>query len=184
MMRLHLDAASLTTMAALISLPFFLFFYKKDRERKGEKGWGIRLLSLKEIFVILCLAVVFNFLETVLLTVMMDFFSLDNTVQEDLFGSSFLIQILGVVIICPVMEEVLFRGLVYQRLKAYNEGWFAIFLAAALFAVYHGNAVQILFAFPMAIVIIGIYEKCGSLMAPVLFHIAVNLSSVLLNGRF
>ncbi len=184
MMRLHFDAASLTTMAALISLPFFLFWYKKDREKEEKKGWGIRLFSLRELLEIVALALLCNGLLTIVMTGTVDFFHLSSKTQDELFQAAMPIQILGTVIICPVMEEVLFRGLVYQRLKAYNEGWFAVLIAAAFFAVYHGDAIQILFAFPMAIVIIGVYERFGTLLAPVLFHITVNLSSVLVNRWF
>ncbi len=181
MMRLHMDAASLTTMAALISLPVFLSMYKKDRERYGQEGWGCQLPSIMQMFILAGLALISNLFLTGLMNMLIQIFHLRSLVQEALFGSSFLIQLVGVGIICPVMEEVLFRGLVYRRLKAYNEGWFAVFMAAAFFAVYHENAIQIIFAFPMAIVIIGVYERFGTLFAPILFHIIVNLSSVLVN---
>ena len=80
------------------------------------------------------------------------------------------------------MEEVLFRGLVYNRLKAYNNEWLSIILAAGIFAVYHGNAMQILFAFPMALLILAVYEKWNTLLAPVIFHMAVNISSILITA--
>ncbi len=176
-----MDAASLTTMAALISLPVFLSMYKKDRERKGEKGWACAFPSIKQTLILAGPAVLCNLFLTGLMNRLIELFHLQSQEQDALFGSAFLIQVIGVGIICPVMEEVLFRGLVYRRLKAYNVGWFAILIAAALFAVYHGNAIQIIFAFPMAIVIIGVYERFGTLLAPILFHIIVNLSSILLN---
>lgn len=57
----------------------------------------------------------------------------------------------------------------------------SILLAAAVFALYHGNMVQILFAFPMALVMLLAYEKWKSLTVPVVFHMAVNLSTVILH---
>ena len=79
----------------------------------------------------------------------------------------------------PIMEEVLFRGLVYNRLKAYNNEWWSMILAAGIFAVYHGNPLQILFAFPMGLLILAVYEKEETLLAPVVLHMAVNISSIL-----
>ena len=77
------------------------------------------------------------------------------------------------------MEEVLFRGLVYNRLKDYNNEWLSMILAAGIFAVYHGNPLQILFAFPMGLLLLAVYEKEGTLMAPIALHMAVNISSIL-----
>ena len=85
----------------------------------------------------------------------------------------------GIGIIVPIMEEVLFRGLVYNRLKAYNNEWWSMILAAGIFAVYHGNPLQILFAFPMGLLILAVYEKEETLLAPVVLHMAVNVSSIL-----
>ena len=102
-----------------------------------------------------------------------------NDVQEALFGSSLAVQLTGIGIIVPIMEEVLFRGLVYNRLKAYNNEWWSMILAAGIFAVYHGNPLQILFAFPMGLLILAVYEKEETLLAPVVLHMAVNISSIL-----
>ncbi len=113
-----MDAASLTTMAALISLPVFLSMYKKDRERKGEKGWGCAFPSIKQMLILAGLAVLCNLFLTGLMNRLIELFHLQSQEQDALFGSAFLIQVIGVGIICPVMEEVLFRGLVYRRLKA------------------------------------------------------------------
>ena len=102
-----------------------------------------------------------------------------STVQDSLFQSNILMQIIGVGVIAPIMEEVLFRGLVYHRLKDYNKGWLSIILAAGMFAVYHGNLRQAVAAFPMAVIMILLYDRWDSIFAPILFHITVNLSSIL-----
>ena len=84
-------------------------------------------------------------------------------------------------ILVPITEEFLFRGLIYQRLKKYIPVWSAVLAGAGIFALYHGNMVQILFAFPMALVMLLAYEKWNSLYVPIIFHMAANLTAVLLN---
>lgn len=64
-----------------------------------------------------------------------------------------LFQILGMGIAVPVTEELIFRGLVYRKLERYVSVKKAVLLGAAIFAVYHGNLLQILFAFPMGIIL-------------------------------
>lgn len=176
MMRLHADAAFLTTITAILVLPVFLIMMKRDGyfQKKRKK------LRIGDMVWIVLLAAGSNICLTFMLNLVRKGISFDNSAQEALFQSQFLIQIIGIGMIVPIMEEVLFRGLVYQRLKDYNKGWSSVILAAGIFAVYHGNAIQILFAFPMALLILAVYEKWDTLLAPVMFHMTVNISSILI----
>lgn len=175
MMGLHADAAFLTTMAAAMVLPFFCYMLKKDGyfQKKRKK------LSVRSGTEIIFLGLVANILFSAGLNLINSRAGFSNQAQEALFASNLLIQLTGVGIIVPIMEEVLFRGLVYNRLKAYNNGWLSWILAAGIFAVYHGNLLQILFALPMGLLMLAVYEKHDTLLAPIVFHMTVNISSVL-----
>lgn len=175
---LHADAAFLTTVAAAVSLPVFAFMMKRDG-RSWSGGGGMSFLQGVKVA---GLGLACNVGLTVLLNAVNAFFSFSNDTQEALFGSNLAVQVAGIGILVPIMEEVLFRGLVYQRLRDYNKKWPSVLIAAAIFAVYHGNALQMLFAFPMAVIIILIYRRWKTLTAPVLFHVAVNLSSILVTA--
>lgn len=178
MMRLHADAAFLTSIAAVIVLPLFWQMYRKDEERYARRTPG--KLMPPDYLKIAVLGIVCNVGLTLVMNWVLSFFSFSNQTQEALFGSNLIVQLAGIGIIVPVMEEVLFRGIVYNRLKGYTKTVkSAAVLAAAVFAVYHGNVVQILFAFPMALILIALYEKWGTLRADITFHMAVNLSSVI-----
>lgn len=183
-MGLHLDAASLTTLAAVLVLPFLLYMIKKDRICRGEMVCG-RLNFEKSvgifIFALMC-NLGFTVLGNLLIQAVSAVFSMEisNTVQEGLFSSNVIMQLMGIGIVVPVMEEVLFRGLVYNRFKDYNKEWLSGILGAAVFAIYHGNLMQIIFAFPMALIITETYRRNKTLAAPILFHVTVNISSVLI----
>lgn len=177
MLGLHADAAFLTSLTAVLVLPLFVWLYKKDRRFSEEES----RLTAADAAGIAALGIAANLFFTFLLNVCMQVFPMQNRTQEALFASSLAVQLIGVGILVPVMEEVLFRGLVYQRLTGYTRSaWSAAVLAAAVFAVYHGNLIQMLFAFPMALLLIAVYRKWRTLKAPIVFHMAVNLSSVLL----
>lgn len=181
MMGLHVDAAFLTTMAACVALPIFCFMMKKD----GSLQKDPKRMPWSAAAVIIVIGLCANMAMTLLLNLVSNTANLHSEAQDALFASNFLIQLIGVGIIVPIMEEVLFRGLVYNRLKDYNKGWPSIILAAGIFAVYHGNALQILFAFPMALLILAVYEKWNTLLAPVIFHMTVNISSIVITaGHF
>lgn len=172
------DPAFLTTAAAVFALPVLAVLYRSDREGHPEEKAAVPW------WVYPVMAVSGTALNQ-LLTAVMNCFAVtehfSNAAQEGLLGSSFPAQIIGLGILVPLMEEVLFRGLVYQRMKKYFSVKVSILLAAAVFALYHGNMVQIIFAFPMGLVMLLAYEKWKSLTVPVVFHMAVNLSTVLMN---
>ena len=179
-LRLQTDAAFLTSITAVVLLPVLYSWYQKDRQRESCEKKQLRLWECVGIaaFGICC-----NFLIGTLAGAASEALQLNNEAQEMLYRSSLLVQLIGIGVIVPFMEEVLFRGLVYKRLKEYTgNDWTAIFAAAALFAVYHGNLTQMLFAFPMALVLIILYRKWDTLRAPVIFHGAVNISSILLTA--
>jgi len=177
-LRLQTDAAFLTSITAAVLLPLFYIWYQKDRQRENAKK---KQLCLWECAGIAVFGIFCNFLIGTLAGAVSEALQLNNAAQEMLYESPLLVQLIGIGIIVPFMEEVLFRGLVYKRLKEYTgNDWTAILAAAALFAVYHGNLTQMLFAFPMAFILIFIYRKWDTLWAPVIFHAAVNISSILL----
>lgn len=172
----YLDPAMCTALAALLVFPVVWWMYRKDMqgvEKPGHKWWSyLPLIPLG-----VCANQIFSYI-LVWLAVPERF---SNAAQESLLSSGVLVQLIGIGILAPVMEEYLFRGLVYRRLKLHLPGWAAVLLGAGIFAVYHGNMPQILFAFPMALIMIWSYERWETLAAPIVFHMAANISTILLN---
>ncbi len=103
-----------------------------------------------------------------------------NQTQEQLFAANLIVQVIGLGIVAPIAEELIFRGLTYRRMRQMFPLWAAVFLSALLFAVYHGNSIQMIFAFPLAIVLALIYERGKLLIFPVLFHMGSNLTAIFL----
>jgi len=77
-------------------------------------------------------------------------------------------------LLTPVAEEIVYRGLVYNRLRRYFDMPIPLIIAPLLFGIAHGNMVQLIYGFMMGFVICFIYERYGSFVYPVLFHIAAN----------
>ena len=109
-----------------------------------------------------------------------DYFS--NQTQEQLLASQLAVQIIGLGILVPVAEELIFRGLLYARIRRTLPVWASVLTASVIFALYHGNMIQILFAFPMAIILTLLYEKGKWISYPILFHMGVNLTTVVLGA--
>ena len=73
--------------------------------------------------------------------------------------------------VSAVVEEVVFRFLLYNRLRrSGGRAAFGIVASAFLFGVYHGNIVQGLYAFVIGLLIALVYVRFDDFLAPVLFH--------------
>lgn len=175
------DAAFLTGLTAALVLPLFLKMYRADTLRMEKPCGECGRLHLWDGFFIAALGVACNLGLSMLLALLQRVLPLSNAQQESLLAGNLAAQFLGVGILAPAMEEVLFRGLVYRRLKGYTGGvWLPAAASAAIFALYHGNMRQMLFAFPMGLLLAGLYQRYGTLKAPFICHAAVNLSTILL----
>ena len=77
-------------------------------------------------------------------------------------------------LIAPVVEELLFRGALYERLKARRSTLTAMLLTSLAFGLCHDD---FFFAFAVGVVLNSLYVRTGSLRAAILVHAAVNLAS-------
>lgn len=80
----------------------------------------------------------------------------------------------------PVLEELLYRGVLLQSMRKYNEK-FAIFLSAAIFGLMHENYQQFILGFLVGIPLAVVTIKSGSLIPAIFTHIIVNTSGIFFN---
>lgn len=176
------QAMLITMLAAIITIPLCLWLFTKDeKERKllnGEKQHKKASALSWVMLVLLAVSSCIGLNYWISLSGLMDLFSGFHEVAEMLYGGSFFVQILAIGVAAPVVEELLFRGLAYKRLSDYMGKRVAALLSAIFFGVYHMNLVQGLYAFLIGILLVYVYEKYHTLLAPVIFHMAANLVSV------
>lgn len=124
------------------------------------------------------------------LFVWLDIASLSRTymqVEQQQFGTAFLLGLLVYGIAAPVVEELIFRYLLqrecYRLFQPDRRGrYLLVILLAILFGAYHGNVVQGLYAFPMGVLLGLFYELTGMLATPILFHVGANLTCWLVSN--
>ena len=97
-----------------------------------------------------------------------------------LFSGSEAVQVIGIGFLIPICEELLFRGLIYMRMRQYMQVNIAILVSALVFGIIHGNIIQMIYAFVMGMIFAWLYEKYGTLIAPAAAHIAANLTALAL----
>lgn len=98
--------------------------------------------------------------------------------QMPLTDDAAVLVLYGIVIsvIPPIVEELLFRGMVLNGLRKYGDT-FAVVASALLFGLYHGNFVQMVFAFIAGLVMALVVVRTGSLWPSILIHFLNNFIS-------
>lgn len=97
-------------------------------------------------------------------------------VADRQYGVAFGIGILLYALVSPITEEVVFRGLVYNRMRCYMPHASAVIASGVLFGIYHGNLVQGLYGGCMGMLMAYLYERTHSFFTPCLFHAVANLT--------
>lgn len=79
-------------------------------------------------------------------------------------------------LVSPIVEEIVFRGVLYNRMKRFYSIPCSVILTALLFGIFHANLPQFLYGACMGILLALSYEKAQCFGAPVVFHMAANIS--------
>lgn len=101
---------------------------------------------------------------------------------EDLFAGFAekpLLFAVVVVVVAPLTEEPLFRGLLLDGFMRRNRPWKGLLMTSALFALIHINPCQVVVAFPLGLVLGWAYLRTRSLWPCILGHALLNSSSIL-----
>jgi membrane protease YdiL (CAAX protease family) len=118
-----------------------------------------------------------------------DFTNVNDVAIQNLIAENYAIMFVGTVILAPITEEMLFRGLVFRGLYDHTPGLAWVF-SVALFALIHILGYigaypfkTLLLCFlqylPAGICLAAAYRLSGSLLCPILIHALVNLAAML-----
>ena len=87
--------------------------------------------------------------------------------------------LLTAVILAPLGEESLLRGIAFPALRRHWPPLASAFVTAAVFSVLHGNLVQIVLTVPLGILLAFVYEGAQRLWPVVTAHVLFNLAGFL-----
>ncbi|MCL5801883.1 MAG: CPBP family intramembrane metalloprotease [Gammaproteobacteria bacterium] len=85
-----------------------------------------------------------------------------------------LVILFAAVVMAPLVEETLFRGILFRALEARMPFWSAAALSGALFAVVHGQLVAVLPITVLGMVFAFLLRRSGSLLAPAVARAVLN----------
>ncbi|WP_427193345.1 CPBP family intramembrane metalloprotease [Treponema denticola] len=92
---------------------------------------------------------------------------------------------IATVIISPIFEEILYRGLMYNKLKEISNAFIGVLISSILFALLHipkyGFGINTFFLFLVGILLTYCYEKTDNIYVPIFVHSINNFFIFLFN---
>lgn len=93
-------------------------------------------------------------------------------------SSNTVLNLIAVLIVAPIAEEIIFRGVIMTKLRFSFSSAMTIFLSALLFSLAHlmtGSILIVLFTFFGGLICALVLEKTGSLTIAIIAHIFLNV---------
>lgn len=173
----------ITALSSLLTIPFLLLMMRYDRKKEMAAGKqrSKKVSLMKYVYVVgisIAFAIAFN--NVLMLSNLAEYSTAYQEAAESMYSVSLPVQIVCLGIIIPIMEELIFRGVIFQRMKMSGSVAHAIVSSSVLFGFYHGNSVQFIYATASGVLLAYLCEKYGSIKAPILAHVLMNIVSCIL----
>lgn len=168
-------------VAALVTIPVMLVLFHKDRVRERMTGFIPNKkapLWKYAAGLLMALAMSLGLNNLIIIGNLSDISDSYQATVEAFYASSLPVQIIVLGILMPMSEELVFRGLLFKRLRERGTYLQSALYSALVFGFMHMNLVQMTYGFVLGMMLAYFYEKYGSVKAPIAAHIAMNLLSV------
>jgi len=98
-------------------------------------------------------------------------------------GQANVISLLATVVLAPIVEEIMFRGVTMRLAQKAGAGFFAANLIQAVaFGIYHFNWIQGIYATVLGLVLGYVVYKYDSIYPSILLHFAYNFAATILSA--
>lgn len=96
-----------------------------------------------------------------------------NPLQAVISSSDLIYTFIFVCIIAPVVEEIMFRKILLNKLLPFGRK-LAIIVSAFAFGLFHGNLYQMLYAFVLGIILAQVTVNTGTIKYAIFLHVVIN----------
>lgn len=169
---------SLLFAGIITTIPIFSIYLRVPHLiPKKDKNFKEILTFIAYIIITIVVGIMFNILIS-----KSGIVSNSNTfseAQNTLADGSLIIKVLSNAIVIPVLEEILYRGIILGQLSYMVDYKLAIIISSFCFGILHFNIVQFLYAFIMGLIIGMFHYKSKSLFVSIISHASLNLLVIL-----
>lgn len=175
----------ITAIATFITLLVGVLWYRRYKPVSDFKLKEV--VNTKLLLAMACFGLSLQFLISMCLNALYPVLPQELTNQyselmEQLIGGNVWLSLLVTVILAPLAEEFLFRGITLKKAQKIMPFMAANVLQAVLFGIYHMNLIQGVYAFVLGMILGFTAEYFHSVWAAVLLHACVNGSAEVLTS--
>ena len=168
--------------AALVTIPVNAFFFSRDR--KLEKVCGVEVperAPLRKYWAVVVFGLAVSIAATCFFAMVeLAFYSGESQSSTLItYTPPFAVRLLVLGIVVPVAEELMFRGVLFRRFLENRSFWYAAVWSSLFFVLMHQDGAQMVYAMLLGLFLCYVYQKFGSLKAPVVLHVTANCSSLI-----
>jgi CAAX amino terminal protease family protein len=103
-----------------------------------------------------------------------------DTLYDDMEKGPYIWLFLAIVVVGPIIEEILFRGIIFSSFENVTEiSWLPVIVTGVMFGVWHGSFIQGVYTAVVGIILTYYMKKCRSLVLVAFAHGVNNLSGTL-----
>lgn len=180
----QVDYCLMVLAVMLAIIPIYLWYRRYIVSGEVEQAKASYVFTIRNIGVFLMIGLgcqyFFVGILSVLRPLLETLFSYYDETMDSLFATDPIIVAVYVVVLAPIIEELMLRGIVFSRLRKGLGFPLANVIQATIFAIYHWDVIQGAYAFALGLVLAYVYEKTRTLLAPILLHFIINASGFLL----
>jgi uncharacterized protein len=181
---LYAQGVNATIFAGIGSLLVYLIIFSSRKENLIKRS-RFHQISMKQALWSTAIGFSFVFLSLLIVQLMSKLFPIQYAnfleTMSVIVDAPFIMVLLAVVIVAPLFEEVMFRGIIYDALSKRMNVYISVIVAGLFFGIYHMNIFQGTYASLIGIVMGLSIIWTKSIWAPIIIHFVNNLVSVLLS---
>jgi CAAX amino terminal protease family. len=103
-----------------------------------------------------------------------------DSLYSDMEKGPYIWLFLAIVVVGPIIEEILFRGIIFSSFEnTTKNSWFPVLATGIMFGVWHGSFIQGVYTAIVGIILAYYMKKCRSLFLVVLAHGVNNIGGTL-----
>lgn len=159
----------------------FLWLFFLIRKKKLAVEANLSAFPLRILLLLLLLGLSLNVFVSSGLGLLPEWMLADY-MQEitGVFGSTTVLTVVAQVVAAPLAEELIFRGMIFSRMRKAVPVAAAAAVSSAAFGLVHGQILWMAYAFLLGLLFCAVAWKTGSVLAAVVLHIMFNLGGVVL----
>lgn len=167
-------SAPLTIVSFILT--FFISYFILRRKENIIERISFKPIKLKDLLLIMIITVTISSFIMCMIPILTAIFPQYNVISQQIsndMGTP--MMIVNALVLAPIFEELLFRGLVFKELEKHTNIFASVITQGVIFGICHLNIVQGIYTCLLGMVMAVIYYWTNSIFSSVIMHIGFNM---------